>query len=83
LADGADRRGAVPFACSRNAARSPIATSILKHLAGRRVYVDSAGVRAGEPDPFAAAAVMEEMDIDLSAHEPKSLGLTCPTFRSI
>jgi protein-tyrosine-phosphatase len=82
LADGADRRGAVLFACSRNAARSPIATSILKHLAGRRVYVDSAGVRAGEPDPF-AAAVMEEIDIDLSAHEPKSLGLTCPTFRSI
>ena len=32
----------------------------------------SAGVRAGEPDPF-AAAVMDEIGIDLSRHAPKSL----------
>jgi protein-tyrosine-phosphatase len=73
LGERADLPGAVLFACSRNAARSPIAAAILRHLAGRRVYVDSAGVRAGEPDPF-AAAVMEEIGIDLSAHTPKSLG---------
>lgn len=73
MGERADLPGAVLFACSRNAARSPIAAAILKHLAGRRVYVDSAGVRAGEPDPF-AAAVMEEIGIDLSAHMPKSLG---------
>ena len=73
MGEAADLPGAVLFACSRNAARSPMAASILKHLAGRRVYVDSAGVRAGAPDPF-AAAVMEEIGIDLSGHVPKSLG---------
>jgi protein-tyrosine-phosphatase len=72
LGGGADLPGAVLFACSRNAVRSPIAAAILKHLAGARVYVASAGVRPGEPDPF-AAAVMEELGIDLSRHKPMSL----------
>jgi protein-tyrosine-phosphatase len=72
LGGGADLPGAVLFACSRNAVRSPIAAAILKHLAGARVYVASAGVRTGEPDPF-AAAVMEELGIDLSRHKPMSL----------
>ena len=69
----ADLPGAVLFACSRNSVRSPMAAAILKHLAGRRIYVDSAGVRAGEPDPF-AIAVMEELGIDLSGHRPAALG---------
>ena len=68
----ADLPGAVLFACSRNAVRSPMAAAILKHLAGRRIYVDSAGVRAGEPDPF-AIAVMEELGIDLASHRPAAL----------
>ena len=68
----ADLPGAVLFACSRNAVRSPMAAAILKHLAGRRIYVDSAGVRAGEPDPF-AIAVMEEIGIDLASHRPTEL----------
>jgi len=72
LGAGGDLPGAVLFACSRNAVRSPMAAAILKHLAGRRVYVDSAGVRAGEPDPFAAAA-MEELGTDLTRHRPQSL----------
>jgi protein-tyrosine-phosphatase len=49
-----------------------MAAAILRHLAGSRVYVESAGVRAGEPDPFAIAA-MEELGIDLSRHRPASL----------
>jgi protein-tyrosine-phosphatase len=73
LGEGADLPGAVLFACSRNAVRSPMAAAILKHLSGSRVYVDSAGVRAGEPDPF-AAAVMDELGIEMSRHKPKSLG---------
>jgi protein-tyrosine-phosphatase len=72
LAGAGDLPGAVLFACSRNAVRSPMAEAILKHLAGSRIYVDSAGVRPGEPDPF-AVAVMEEIGIDLSRHRPKSL----------
>jgi protein-tyrosine-phosphatase len=72
LGEAGDLPGAVLFACSRNAVRSPMAAAILKHLAGRRIYVDSAGVRAGEPDPFATAA-MEELGIDLTRHRPQAL----------
>ena len=72
MGDAADLPGAVLFACSRNAVRSPMAAAILRHLAGNRVYVKSAGVRAGETDPFAIAA-MEELGIDISKHQPMSL----------
>ena len=64
--------GSVLFACTLNAVRSPMAAAILRHLAGRRVYVQSAGVRAGEPDPF-VAAVMDEIGIDVSRHAPTTL----------
>ena len=46
-AGGNDLPGAVLFACTMNAVRSPMAAAILRHLAGQRVYVESAGVRAG------------------------------------
>lgn len=72
MGGAADLPGAVLFACSRNAVRSPMAAAILKHLAGARIYVVSAGVRAGECDPF-VATVMEELGIDLSRHKPMSL----------
>lgn len=72
MGGAADLPGAVLFACNRNAVRSPMAAAILRHLAGGRVYVASAGVRAGEADPF-TAAVMEELGIDLSSHKPMSL----------
>jgi protein-tyrosine-phosphatase len=65
--------GAVLFACTMNVVRSPMAAAILRHLAGRRVYVASAGVKAGEgPDPF-VTVVMEEIGIDISAHTPLAL----------
>lgn len=64
---------AVLFACTMNAIRSPMAAAILRHLGGRRVYVSSAGVRAGEPDPF-IVEVMNEIGIDVSDHTPHTLG---------
>jgi protein-tyrosine-phosphatase len=64
--------GAVLFVCTMNSVRSPMAAAILRHLAGRRVYVASAGVRAGGPDAF-AAAVMEEIGIDITHHTPHTL----------
>ena len=72
MAGARERPGAVLFACTMNAVRSPMAAAILSHLAGRSIYVESAGVRAGEPDPF-AEAVMEEIGIDLSRHKPQTL----------
>lgn len=48
-----------------------MAEGLLKALAGTRVYVDSVGVREGELDGF-VVAVMEELGIDMSRHNPKS-----------
>ncbi|MCB1514314.1 MAG: low molecular weight phosphatase family protein [Hyphomicrobiaceae bacterium] len=67
-----DLPGAVLFACTMNAVRSPMAAAMLRHLAGRRCYVESAGVRAGDADGF-AAAVMGEIGIDMSRHKPRTL----------
>jgi protein-tyrosine-phosphatase len=61
----------VLFACTQNAIRSPMAEALLKHFHGKRIYVDSVGVRPTEIDPF-AIAVMEEIGIDLGAHRAKS-----------
>jgi protein-tyrosine-phosphatase len=65
------RPGAVLFACNLNGTRSPMAEALMKHLHGREVFVDSAGVKKGERDPF-AVAVMDEIGIDLSKHRPKT-----------
>lgn len=66
-----DLPGAVLFACTMNSVRSPMAEGILKHLHGRRIYVDSAGVRSRQVDGF-AVQVMDEIGIDISAHKPKT-----------
>ena len=63
--------GAVLFACSHNSLRSPMAEGIMKHLHGRRIFVDSVGVRTREVDPF-AAEVMEEIGISIDNHRSKS-----------
>jgi protein-tyrosine-phosphatase len=61
----------VLFACTHNAIRSPMAEAILKHLVGHHIFVDSAGVRPGDLDPFVVQA-MDEIGLDLSRHRPKS-----------
>ncbi|MDP7600533.1 MAG: low molecular weight phosphatase family protein, partial [Rhodospirillales bacterium] len=47
-----DLPATVLFACTMNSVRSAMAEGILKSLHGDRIYVDSAGVWAGEPDGF-------------------------------
>jgi protein-tyrosine-phosphatase len=64
-----ERPQAVLFACGQNAVRSPMAATLARHLFGRSVYVGSAGVRKGDLDPFAAAA-MEEIGLDIAKHRP-------------
>ena len=66
-----DLPGAVLFACTHNAVRSPIGESLLKHLLGHKIYVDSVGVRPQEIDGF-VIEVMEEIGIDVSRHRGKS-----------
>ena len=67
----ADLPGSVLFCCTRNAIRSPMAEAILKMLHGRRIFVDSAGVRGGDVDGF-AVAVMDEIGLDLTRHRAKT-----------
>ena len=53
-----------------NAVRSPMAAALMRHLTGRRIYVESAGVRAGRLDPMAVAA-MEEIGLEIGEHRPR------------
>jgi protein-tyrosine-phosphatase len=62
---------AVLFACTLNAIRSPMAAAIMHHHYGHRVYVASAGIAAGDPDPF-VGMIMDEIGIDLKKHRPHS-----------
>ncbi len=72
MAGRSDHPSAVLFACTLNAIRSPIAAAILRHLTRGRIYVQSAGVRAGEHDPF-VDVVMNEIGIDATTHTPHTI----------
>jgi protein-tyrosine-phosphatase len=60
---------AVLFVCGQNAVRSPMAASLFRQLFRVPTYVASAGVRKGELDAFAVAA-MDEIGIDIARHKP-------------
>jgi protein-tyrosine-phosphatase len=68
--NGEELPGAVLFACTQNAVRSPMAAALMRHLYGRFVFIDSVGVRSGEADAFAVEA-MDEFGIAMAAHKPK------------
>lgn len=61
------------FVCKHNTGRSQMAEAYLRHFAGDRVDVQSAGTIAAEvPDPGVVAAMAED-GIDISAARPKLL----------
>ena len=66
------RPSSVLFVCGLNAVRSPMAESLARLWFGKVVYVQSAGVRKGELDPFSVKA-MEEMGVDISRHRPRTI----------
>jgi protein-tyrosine-phosphatase len=63
---------AVLFICTQNAIRSPMAAALMHHMAGHKIYVASAGIRAGDPDPF-VGMIMDEVGLDLTRHRPHSI----------
>lgn len=69
---GPKRVQSVLFACNFNAIRSPMAEALARHHFGKSIYVQSAGVRQGERDPFVVAA-LDEIGIDGSKHKPRTL----------
>ena len=89
-------KASVLFVCIHNAGRSQMAAGFLKHLAGDRIEVRSAGTDPGERVNPAAVEAMAEEGIDISVNFPKKLtdeavkqsdyvitmgcGDTCPYF---
>jgi len=59
----------VLFLCGMNAVRSPMAEQIARHMLPADIFVASAGVRAGERDPF-VDTVLAESGLSLGAREP-------------
>jgi len=53
-----------------NAVRSPMAAALMRYLTGHRIHVESAGVRAGDLDPLAVAA-MDEIGLEIDEHLPR------------
>jgi arsenate reductase len=63
-------KGRVLILCTGNSARSQMAEGLLKHDAGDRLEVESAGTKPGRVRPE-AIAVMKELGIDISGHRSK------------
>lgn len=68
----AGRRFRVLFLCTHNSARSQMAEGILRHLAGDRVEVASAGSEVTRVHPL-AIQTMAARGIDLGGHRSKHL----------
>ena len=60
------------FLCTHNSARSQMAEGLLRHLAGHRFEVYSAGTEATFVRPH-AIEVMNEIGIDISGQKSKTL----------
>ena len=58
--------------CTGNSARSQMAEGLLRHDAGDRFEVESAGTKPGRVRPE-AITVMKELGIDISGHRSKSV----------
>jgi arsenate reductase len=58
--------------CTGNSARSQMAEGLLRHLAGDRFDVESAGTHPSHVRPEAIAS-MQEIGIDISQHRSKSV----------
>ena len=68
-----DTKPSVLFVCIHNAGRSQMAAGYLRHLAGDRIEVRSAGsMPADQINPIAVEA-MREVGIDITAEQPKVL----------
>ncbi|XAZ24045.1 low molecular weight phosphatase family protein [Sinorhizobium sp. B11] len=70
--EGGKRPGAILFMCGMNAIRSPMAEAIARSILPANTYIRSAGVRAGERDPF-VDVVLEEIGLSLGRRQPQTL----------
>lgn len=66
------RPGAILFMCGLNVIRSRMAEVIARSILPANTYIRSAGVRAGERDPF-VDVVLEEIGLSLGRRQPQTL----------
>ena len=64
--------GAILFMCGLNAIRSPMAEAIARGMLPQGTYIASAGVRAGERNPF-VDVVLNEIGLSLGRRQPQTL----------
>jgi protein-tyrosine-phosphatase len=64
--------GSILFMCGMNAIRSPMAEAIARRIMPASTYIRSAGVRAGERDPF-VDAVLAEIGLAVLGRHPQTL----------
>ena len=60
------------FLCTGNSCRSQMAEGLMRHMAGDKFEVYSAGVEPTQVNPY-AIKVMAEAGIDISSHRSKSV----------
>ena len=58
--------------CRMNSVRSPMAEAIARHRLPQSIFVASAGVRAGNRDPFVDAVLAEE-GMAMEDHQPRTV----------
>ena len=64
--------------CTANSARSQMAEGLLRHIAGDKVEVFSAGSQPSQVNPFAVRA-MDDRGIDIRSHESQHLNMYLDT----
>ena len=68
-----DRRPEVLFVCVQNAGRSQLAAAILRHLAGDRVHVRTAGSAPASAVRSAVVTALDEIGVPIGGEYPKPL----------
>jgi protein-tyrosine-phosphatase len=69
---GGKSPGAILFMCGLNAIRSPMAEAIARQMLPQGTYIASAGVRAGERNPF-VDIVLSEIGLSLGRRQPQTM----------
>lgn len=72
MAAGAPHPRSILFLCGMNAIRSPMAEMLARRAVPAGTYITSAGVRAGQRDPF-VDAVLAEKGLSLGDRQPQRL----------
>jgi protein-tyrosine-phosphatase len=73
----------VLYVCAMNKVRSPMAAALTRRLYGEDFPVESSGLRASEEVDPMAAAVMQEVDVDLFGHRPRPMDEIDPKAFSV